>query len=37
MEAPDDKSETVDLFPFQIQEPEARGDDRRLPDLKYFL
>jgi hypothetical protein len=36
-QAPNDKSGTVDFIPFQIQEPKARGDVKRLPYLKYFL
>jgi hypothetical protein len=36
-QAHDDKSGTVDSMPFQIQEPESSGEDRRLPYLKYFL
>jgi hypothetical protein len=27
---------TVALIPFQIQDPEQRGDDKRLPYLIYF-
>jgi len=36
-QAPIDKNGIVALLPFQIQDPEVRGDDKRIPYLIYFL